>query len=278
MGSKHFAVGNQLAFFGFVDNNAFLTGSSTTPPSNGNLSGMLRLQGIKQATPGLPEGTDVSVQGDDDVVGTMSFQPDSTPAFVATFGVGDLTTAARMQSTLTESIAGIDFGVLQPEDPGFNNGTLILQSRAVSQDDSNKGVEIWHGFLFPLVVAQPLSRESFNYREAADFRIKFTAQKAGHKPWGVTIAEGDLGTTAASIIEFRSPYPITMDRITGNGSTDSFTLSKAVAATSNVAVYNQTQLLTHGSGITATAGSKTLAFSSPPAPGNKVIVIYGFTP
>lgn len=275
---SYIAAGTQQAYFAFVDSLGFMTGSTTSAPSTGSLDGMLRLLGIQTATPGLPEGDDVNIEGDDDVLGTISFAPNTTPAFVANFGAFDLTTNAAMQSTAVQTLAAMEFGVLQPNDPGFNNGTLIIQGRSISQDDDDQGLEVWTGFIFPLVVAQPLGRETFEGRTAAANRIKFTAQKASHKPWGVTIVDGDLGTDAASIIEFKSPNPLIMDRITGNGSTDSFTLSKAVAATNNIFVADQTQILSHGSGITATASSQTLAFSSAPASGNKVVVVYGFVP
>lgn len=275
---SYIAAGTQQAYFGFVDNLGFLTGNSTSAPAAGNLAGMYRLLGIQNASPGLPEGDDVNIEGDDDVLGTISFAPNQTPAFIANFGAFDLSVNADMQSTAVEQLAAMEFGVLQPNDPGFNNGTLIIQGRSISQDDDDQGLEVWSGFIFPLVVAQPLGRETFEGRTAAANRIKFTAQKASHKPWGVTITDGDLGTDAASIIEFKSPNPLIFDRITGNGSTDTFTLSKAMAATDNIFVANQTQILTHGAGITATAGSQSLQFSSPPTSGNKVIVVYGFVP
>src|SRR3990167_2328936 len=276
--SKHVAIGNQLAFFGFVDSLGFLTGSATSAPANGVVSDMIRLTGIQQATPGLPEGTDVSVQGDDDVIATMSFQPDSTPAFVANSGVEDMATQALLQSTLTEDDAGYTYGVLQPEDPAFNNGCAILQSRSISQDEADQGLEIWSGMIFPLIVAQPLGRESFNYREAGVFRTKFTAQKASHRPTGVTISDAVLCTTGASIINFRGYHPLRMVRITGDGAETTFTLPKAVANTGRIAAFVATQKLTHGAGITAVADSTSLVFASAPAAGAKVIVVYGFVP
>lgn len=276
--SKYIAAGTTLAYFGFVDSLGFLTGQSTSAPATGALSPMRRLLGIQSASPGVPEGDDVNIEGDDETLGTISFPSNTTPAFVANFGAFDLATAAALQQTAVETLGSIEMGVIQPNDPGLLNGSLILQGKSVSKDDDDSGLSIWSGMIFPLVTTQYLGRETFEGRTAAVNRLKFTAQKAGKKPWGVTIADGDLGTNGASIIEFKSPHPLLMDRITGNGSTDSFTLTKSVADVNTVFVFTNTQKLSNGSGITVTANSATLAFDSAPANNAKVIVLYGFVP
>lgn len=275
---KFIAAGTTLAFFGFVDSNGFLIGETTSAPANGSTQDMLRMLGIQNAAAGLPESEDVNIEGDDDVLGTITFPPNTTPAFIANFGAHDMTFNSRAQSTAIETLGGIDLSVLQPDDPSNPNGTFIVQGKSVDKDPGTSGQSAWSGFIFPLVTAQPLGRESFTGREAAVNRVKITAQKAAKKPWGVTILDADLGTTGASIIEFGSDYPLRLFRITGNGSTDSFTLPKALGATDHLFVWNETTQLSHGSGVTGTASSTTLAFDSAPAAGNRVIVLYGFVP
>jgi hypothetical protein len=277
--AKHIAAGTTLAFFGFVDSLGFLTGESTSAPAVNVLSPMRRLLGIQSASPGVPEGDDVNIEGDDETLGTISFPPNTTPAFVANFGAFDLATAAAMQATLTKAYGNILMGVIQPNDPGQPNGTLIIQGKAVSKDDADSGLSIWEGIILPLVTAQYLGRESFEGRTAAVNRIKFTAQKAGHQPTGVTISEADFATTGASIIEFESKDgPVLMDRYTGNGAATSVTLTKAVANVNSVLAFVNTQQLAHGSGITATADSRTLTFDSAPASNAKVVIMYAFVP
>ena len=278
MSKKHISAGTTQAYFGFIDSLGFLIGETTTAPSSGSLQAMLRLLGIQTAAAGLPESEDVNIPGDDETLGTITFAPDETPAFVANFGANDLDFNARVQVTSVETLGGIDLGVLQPNDPGSPNGTVIIQGKAVDKDAGTAGQSMWSGQIFPLVTAAPLGRESFEGRSAGVYRIKITAQKASKKPWGVTIADGDLGTDGASIIEFGADHPLLMDRITGNNSTDSFTLTKPLAATDHLFVWDQTAPLSHGSGVTGTVGSQTLAFDSAPAAGNKVIVLYGFQP
>lgn len=279
--ARYASAGNQLAYFGFVDTLGFMTGLSTSAPANGSDSAMWRLYGIQNATPGVPEGEDVTIPGDDDVVATISFPANTTPAFTANFGVADLTRDAALQSTAVLNRAGINFGALQPQDPGYNNGTLIIQARSVSQDDADAGLEVWSGTIFPLVVAQPLGRETYEGRAAGVERVKFTAQKAAHFPTGETISETAgfiVGTSKASIITFKSYHPLQFFRITGNNSTDTFTLPKAVADVTNVFAVVNTQVLTNGAGITVTAASDQIVFASAPGTGAKVIVVWGFVP
>lgn len=278
MSKKHISAGTTQAYFGFVDSLGFLLGETTTAPTNGTLQAMLRLLGIQSAAAGLPESEDVNIPGDDETLGTITFAPDETPAFVANFGANDLDFNARIQQTAVETIGGMDFGVLQPNDPGAPNGTLILQGKAVDKDAGTAGQAMWTGQIFPLVTASPLGRESFEGRAAGVYRVKFTAQKASKKPWGVTIADGDLGTDGASVIEFGLDHPLLMDRITGDGSTTEFTLTKALAATDHLAAFVNTQQMLQSGGVTGTVGSTTITFSSAPAAGAKVIVLYGFQP
>ena len=278
MTKRTVSAGTKQSYFGLVDDNGFLKGSSATAPANGASSPMLRLRGIQTATPGVQEPEDVDIEGDDGVDATITFEATTLPSFVAGFSQHDLETDALMQETAVETLGDYDFGVLQPEDPGRPNGTLIVQGQSVSKDDANAGLAVWSGFILPLVTAVPLGRETFEGRTPASNRIKFSAQKASKKPWGVTIASGDLGTTAAPIIPFSGPHPLLMHRITGNGSTDTFTLPKAVAGLNSVFAFEETALLSHGSGLTATVGSTSLVFDSAPAAGARVVVLYGFTP
>jgi hypothetical protein len=275
---KYIAAGTTLAYFGFVDSSGVLLGESTSAPAVNVLSPMRRLLGIQSASPGIPEGEDVSIDGDDGTLGTISFAANTTPAFVANFGAFDLATAAAMQQTAVWNMAGFEHGALQPEDPGAPNGCMIIQGKSVNKDDGTSGLAVWSGIILPLVTAQPLGRESFEGRTAASNRIKFTAQISAKHPSGITITSSNLGTTGASGIEFEGDHPMIMDRYTGNGAATSTTLTKEVAATDHIAAIVNTQVLTHGSGITAVVGSKTLTFSSAPASGAKVVIVYGFIP
>lgn len=280
--TKYIAAGTRQSWFGFKDANGFLTGETATAPANGSGQAMLRLLGIQTASPGLPESEDVNIEGDDDVIGTITFPPNETPAFVANYAEFNLTFDARAQETSVETKGGIELGVLQPADPGSPNGTLIVQGKSLDQDTGSIGTSNWNGMIFPFVVAQPLGRETFAGREAASNRIKFTANKGDKTPWGVTVASGsgdaDFGTTSASIITFKSLHPLLMYRITGDGATDSYTLPKALGATDHLWVYNETAELSHGAGVTGTAASATLGFDSAPAAGNRVIVLFGYVP
>lgn len=276
--TKHIAAGTTLAFFGFVDSGGTLTGESTSAPAAGSSSAMRRLLGIQSASPGLPEGEDVPIEGDDGALGTITFAPNTTPAFVANFGAADLATEAALQQTSVWSLGGYEIGALQPEDPGQTNGCLIIQGKSISKDDGTSGNAIWSGIILPFVSTQVLGRETFEGRTAANYRLKFTAQIAAHHPSGITITAANLGTTGASILPFEGDHPMLMHRITGDGNTTVFTLPKQVAATDHIAAVVNTQVLTHGAGITAVANSDQLTFSVAPVSNAKVVVIFGFVP
>ena len=279
MAGKRAAAGNTLAYLGFVDSSGKLLGSSTTAPSNGSISPMLRLLGIQQAQAGIQEPEDVQIPGDDGSLGIITFDPQTTPSFIATFGAGDLDLDALLLAVTKFSVGDTDFVTLQPNDPGYLNACLILQSRALGKDDVDSGQALYEGQLFPLVQCVPLGRETFAGRQAAVYRVKITTQVGSHMPSGVTLTSALAGTDGSPAIEFKGKDPILMERITGNNSTTSFELSKKVARTTNITAYQGNgQALTHGSGITAAANDETLQFTAAPGAGVEVVVVYGFVP
>lgn len=277
--NRYISAGTQYAFFGFVDTAGNLLGSSVTAPANGSGSNMIRLLGIQQANPGPVEGEDVNIEGDDGSLGKIEFGPGETPSFVITLGAFDLETDAKLQSTLVETIGDIKLGVLQPNDPTYPDGCLIIQAKSKSKDGATGGAKSWSGYIIPLASVQPLGREEYSGRTAGANRLRVTTQVASKKNWGVTITEIVNGTNGAPLLPFTSDNPIAMARYTGTGAgSQTFTLDPLPVSLAKTIIVSNTAVLTPTTDYTVNTTTGLITFVTNPPAGSKTIILYEVQP
>jgi hypothetical protein len=220
---SNIAAGTQLAFYGIYDSSGVLKGSTTGTLAQGTAgSGMKQLVGIKRANPGPAQPEDVDITGDDTVLGSIEFGPSETPSFVIESAVFDLDIQAALQGTSVESLGDLRLGVAQPDNAVYPDICLIVQGKAKKFDAGVKGIKAWVGYIIPVCTVIPLDREEYSERTAGVNRYQVNTQVANQKPWGVTIADGDLGTTGAPLIPFTSDNPITMHTFIGDGATSDY--------------------------------------------------------
>ena len=219
---KLISAGTQLNFLGAYDGSGLLAGAATTLAQGANGSGITQLTGIKRASPGPVEPQDVDITGDDDVLGSIEFGPNETPSYIVEIAVQNLDLQATLQSTAVEQFGDILLGVLQPIAAEYIDVMIIHQGKSKKQDVGVKGLKAWSGVIVPIASAIPLGRAEFGERAAAVDRYKVNTQVATKKPWNVTIADGDLGTTGAPLLPFTSDNPIHMQVFEGDGAETSF--------------------------------------------------------
>lgn len=273
--TKAIAVGNAHAFLGFIDANGFLIGGSASAPAAGAAgSGMIPLTGIKTASPTIPERETVQVTGDDDLLGEFDFASLATRSFIGEFAVMNLELEAALLGTNVETFGEIKMGGLDVDNPAELNTCLIVQSRAKKYNANNIGQKGWVGVIIPLLVAQPLGRDTFGERSPGVFRIQFTPQKAAYRPWGTTISAADLGRTGPRYLPFTSEYPITMHAHTGTGALQTFTLDyEPISAAKTVVTSNRVGQTV--SSVAATA-PYSVSISGTPISGANVVTLYQF--
>jgi len=273
--TKIIGAGNKYHFLGFLDSFGYLTGGNSSAPASGAAgSGMYRIVGVKSAAPTIPESDVVQATGDDDLLVEFQFQSIATRRFTVDVAVHDQTLVSRLQNTLIETVGEIAFGAFDILDAPEYDVSLILQSRHKKFDDATKGKKAWGGYLIPLANAQALGRVAFTEREVAVFRYSITPQIASYMPWGVTIAEANVGTTGLRYRDFSTDYPITMHRHTGNGALSTFTLDLEPISAAKTKSYERRVAKTTSSVVTTSPFSTTL--SAIPADGSELVTVYEF--
>jgi hypothetical protein len=275
--TKSIAAGNTYAFMGFIDSNGFMIGSATTAPAGGAAgSPMIRITGIKTASPTVPEPEVVQVTGDDTLLGEFDFDSLTQRSFTIEVAVQDLATEALLLGTNVETVGEIKLGALDILNAAELNACLIIQSRAKKQDTGSVGQSGWNGVIIPIATVKPLGRDTFAERGPAVFRYFVTPQLAGNNPWGVTILDANAGTTGLRYRPFTAENPITMHAHTGNGSLQSWTLDYAPISVAKTGLFGGRNVIAVSS-VTTSAPYAVTTVATAPIGGRPLITVYEFS-
>ena len=261
--TKAIAAGNAYAQIGFIDSNGFLVGS-----------GLLDITGIKTAAPAVPDPEFVQVTGDDVLLGEFDFESLTSRGFVIETAVGNLELDALLQGTNVVSFGDGKIGALDVLNPAELNAMLIIQSRAKKYNTGVVGQKGWTGVILPLATVKPLGRSGFDERGAAVYRYSVTPQLASNAPWGVTFDDTNFGTPGLRHIPFNFENPITMHAHSGNGSLQTFTLTRAPISAAKTITYSArvAQVVT---GVSTTS-PYSVTISGTPIGGAQMTTIYEF--
>lgn len=272
---KLIAAGNRFTYGGFIDDNGFFVGSSPTAPANGASSGAFQIEGIKEASPTIPDSDVVPVTGDDVLLGEFDFDPIANRRYIMTYAVENLDILAAIMGVNVVNIAGADSVMLDVDEMPEYNLRFIHQSRAKAQDTGVKGQAAWDVLVVNLAAARPLGRQSFSERTAAAFRMSVTPQLASYRIGGVTIATATEGVLAARYQKFQSQYPFYLQAYTGDGTANPITLLKTPVSTSDIAIFANRVNVGIASINTSTP---SVTPSSSIAAGARVEIFYQYVP
>lgn len=284
---KLVGAGLDRVMYGVVDSSGYLIGSTGTAPVAGNQTGstMLQLLGAKNfpftpVDPDRPTST-----GDDGSLARFLFEATELPQADPTFGAFDATFDALIQGMITHDIGGFTFAPVQPDSPTYADMLFLVTRQAKSQDTGSVGASHWDNLLILKANVSPRG-SSFQERATAEEGYSMIGNYAEAYPWGLAFSSGNNGTTQMVAARFSSAYRPVIQRWTGDGAEDEFTLSATLAnnAATDIAVYVAGVAQTWAAADPgAGAGefdvaSSTMTFGSVPADGAKIVAIYGYTP
>lgn len=271
---KPISAGFDRIHYGVIDSDGYLIGSTTTAPTGGNQTGstMARLSGAKSAPITVLEPESVVATGDDSALAKFLFQAADLPAGVIEAAVQDLTFDALAQGTAVADIGDLSVGVLQPENPVFQDMTLLLQRQAKSYTSGSRGAKRVSGLIASFVNITPLGTDSFTERQVATARYGYTLSAFDRLPFGSVVNTTDFGTQRGVAFPFTADNYTIMQRWTGNGTEDEFTLSNTPISISKIRVWIDGVKKTPTSDYTL-SGS-TLVMGSAPSNNAKIIAWY----
>ncbi len=273
--TKGLAAGNRLAFAWFIDDYGFPLGSSTSAPSQGATgSPAFNLEGIKTASPTIPEPEIVPVTGDDDLLAEFDFSATTARSFQIEYSVEDLNILSAILGTNVVTWGEAKVSMLDIPNPPERNIGLIFQSRAKKRNLGVSGQKGWNGTIIPLATLTPLGRASYDERGAAVFRMQVTPQQAQYDPVGITIAAANYGSSGGRYQTFFTENPITLHTWRGTGVVTQFTLQHRPITAAKTPVWSNRVAATTNSVSTTAPYSATV--SAAPAGAAAAASVYEF--
>jgi hypothetical protein len=272
---QYIAAGTQQTQIAFLDTDNIVIGNNRTAPAAGAAPvGSYNAVGIQDASDIIPEGEDVSVDGDDGSLGAFNFASADPRNFVLNMGQFDLLLNSRLQNTGVVQVAGASMGVGDSPEVQLATVAMIIQGRSIKRSAGQSGREAWTGFILPVVTLRPLDRAAFAGRTAGQNRYQATVQLATNYPYGVTFAANVEKVLSNYIIPFSSEYPMTMDAFTLDGILTSWVLSKTPVDVNNTAVFVERSQATVN---TVTPATKTITLASAGVSGRRAVAFYGYS-
>lgn len=272
-------AGAKYFFYGLLDTDGYFIGDSTTAPAAGDQdgAGMARLEGAKNVPVSQNEQEVVFATGDDEALMSFSFDSPDLPSGVLEMAVLNMDFEALCQGLTVQELG--DMALVpsgNPQDADRKTFCMVLQGQAKSYTSGSVGNARYQGVIIPSATIVPLHRDAYQERAVGTWRYGLTLNKGDRMPWGATLSAALNGTEKASFITFSLPYPIHIQRWTGNAAQTVFNLDYTPASTSltgSTLVF--TEGVRHLSGVTISATGKTLTFGGAPANNARIWAMYG---
>lgn len=254
------------------DSNGLLLGSDSTAPVSGAADGNfgLRVEGAMTVPLGEPDSEFVDVVGDDEPEVQFDFGAPTSPS-----GVFEVTTRnPYLEAMLTGTTAYA---------PNVNNVTNVIGAQGVSLEDvailfqhqaktnqpGLRGSSRWESQFVPSATIRPLNQADLTQRTHTPLRLSISISKGNMLPWGETMYDGNLGTSAANLAVSQNDYPYWTDIFEGDGATTVFNLTRT-PVTTGTPIVTIDKVITATDTVTASPNIVTFA----PAPTGRVIVWY----
>jgi hypothetical protein len=268
-------AGLRTIFYGALDGDGELIGSSTTPPTAGNVNGngLKRLAGAVTVSPTIPEGENLNIIGDDEALVQFPFASATLPSGQMSVAVVDMDFEALVQGTAVHNLGGdLVSGVLQPSGETFTNMTFLFLRRSQTYNASSVGAKKWAAYLIPNGTVSVLGEDA-NTRENSPTNYQIRANRSDRYPFGVTFQNTNIGTDGAPILRYDSDNPLHQKRYTGDGTVVTFNLDYTPISVAKTRAY------VNGNPVTVASISttlKTVTLSAAPANNAKLQVFYEF--
>jgi hypothetical protein len=262
--------GIELVEFHRYDTNGYIAGITGTVAA-GAIAGAYRGLGIQTADPSIPEPEIISIPGDNGVLGGFIEDSTDVPRFNMDFGVQDFTLNQSLQGGTVYDDGDVNMEAIGPDAATLKDLLIILTSKSKTYSPTNKGTSLFSGYIVAKAQGKPLGRVGFEGRTGAIHRFQIVVNQSTQWGTGATMIAADWGFESAYLIPWHAQNRVTMDRITGNNSTATFSLNhKAVSSAKMRVRVNGTLKLT---GWTLSTDLRSITFS-PVLASDAVAVLY----
>ncbi len=210
----------------------YFTSVTGTPPAAGNAAGaaLAKLDLVKNFPFAVVDPDTPQQKGDGGAGVRFINKPTDLPESDITFGTGDLTFQALVQSMKVVAKGHIAMTPGQPYNPQFRDVCFLVQSPSKVRDGSaDQNAEIWEGYLILKTNVYPRFRDGFDSESLPTYQYKLVGNYATQAPWGEAFSTGVWGDTEMVFIPFIAPYPMMLQTWVLDGSETVFDLAHQLA-------------------------------------------------
>lgn len=237
----------------------------------------VRVSGVQSLSLNVPDVQAIQHLGDDRVFAQDYLPPNTLPTAALNTGKTNFVLDDTLVGTKTESVGdGSMSGMVTDKQGREKDVCLIAYRQALEVDDDDAptyGGRRWQAWLLPKtrMIPKGSSAEQAGADQNAYNLIPTNVKSA---PWGKQFSEADNGFTEAVLLKTAYEYPPMLERYTGNGTLDTFNLSKTPISVAKTEVY------VNGTAVTVSSvdtGTKAFTLDSAPSDAAKVVVWYETT-
>lgn len=273
-GPRSYASGVQQAWMAYWGSDGFLLGGARTAPTAGNVSHAIRIYGMKEFSPTIPEPERVQITADDGLLGEMQYSNVQSRGFTASVGVHDHDLINLIQGTNTMSWGEARGIVLDFDSVPVGNFCVWSNGRANSFGTTGSTGAMWNSLWVHLAELAWLDRETWAERAPAAYRLGITPNASQYDALAQTLNDAYTGVCNPRLAAWKHEYPLGFTRFTGNNALATIPLGNAPISAAKVAASVNRVNATVSSVSTTAPYSVTL--SSAPASNAVVEIVYEY--
>lgn len=237
----------------------------------------VRVSGVQSLSLNVPDVQAIPHLGDDRVFAQDYLPPNTLPTAALNTGKTNFALDDTLVGTKTEAVGdGSMSGMITDKQGREVDVCLIAYRQALEVDDDDAptyGSRRWQAWILPKtrMIPKGSSAEQGGADQNA-YNLIPTNVKAA--PWGKQFSEADNGFTEAVLLKSAYEYPPILERYTGNGTLDTFNVTKTPISVAKTKVYVNGTPATVDSVDT---NAKTFTLNAAPANSSKVVAWYETT-
>jgi hypothetical protein len=269
-GPRIIASGVQQAWISFWNSDGFLIGSTRTTPTAGNVSHAMRLNGMKEFSPTIPEPERVQITGEDGLLGEMQYSNIQSRGFTTSVGVHDRDLINFIQGTNTMSWGEARGIVLDFDSVPVGNFAVWSNGRANAYGSAGTG---WNSLWVHLAELAWLDRETWAERAPANYRLGVTPNASQYDALAQTLNDAYTGVCNPRLAAWDHEYPLGYTFFRGNGVLATIPLgNKPITAAKFAVSVNRVNATV----LSVDTALNTVTLSSAPANNAMVEIVYEY--
>jgi hypothetical protein len=276
--ARTYTAGLYAVQVGLLNANGYAAGILGAAMTNGNSSGIYRVEGRKDATITENEGTTVAIEEGDETVGQWQFGGSAIESVAITLSDND-TALSNLIGGTNESAASSHYKFNVIEENNANRPALFAILTQLAQGaDGTDGTYYFEHTLIPKAIGR-IGYGNMPYQDKTERILTLTPSMSKTTPLGLSIATLNVGLNRGKLtaFKFRSNKMVHIHSFMGDGSGATFSPTYKPASSSTNSVTGSNLTTVAGTAVTPTSintSTGLITLASAPAAAAMAVILY----